>query len=145
MQDQSLRQSQDGSDFIATGDPRTYADLTTPRGLAWVATYADGLGPDKNQLIPRTSSGDLGHPGRLVTDAHQAGLLVHPYTFRAENTFLPRNHQVGNAPSDYGRAIDEQVAFLCTGIDGLFTDQPDIGVLARQAYQLATPPLRSAS
>jgi glycerophosphoryl diester phosphodiesterase len=31
----------------------------------------------------------------------------------------------------YGRAIDEQITFLHAGIDGLFTDNSDIGVLAR--------------
>ena len=35
-------------------------------------------------------------------------------------------------PNAYGKAIDEQVTFLRTGIDGLFTDQADIGVLARE-------------
>ena len=38
---------------------------------------------------------------------------------------------MGTDPNAYGRAIDEQITFLRTGIDGLFTDQPDIGVLAR--------------
>jgi hypothetical protein len=37
----------------------------------------------------------------------------------------------------YGRAIDEQVRFLQTGIDGLFTDQCDVAVIAR-AEVLAT-------
>jgi glycerophosphoryl diester phosphodiesterase len=37
-------------------------------------------------------------------------------------------------PTAYGRAIDEQLAFLRAGIDGLFTDQPDVGVLSRQLY-----------
>ncbi len=57
--------------------------------------------------------------------------MVHPYTFRAENTFLPKDYQVGTSPSDLGRAVDEQVAYLKTGIDGLFTDQADISVRAR--------------
>jgi glycerophosphoryl diester phosphodiesterase len=38
---------------------------------------------------------------------------------------------VGTDPNAYGRAIDEQVTFLKTGLDGLFTDQSDIGVLSR--------------
>jgi glycerophosphoryl diester phosphodiesterase len=66
-----------------------------------------------------------------VPDAHAAGLDVHPYTFRAENTFLPADHRVGTTATDYGRAVDEQVTFLAAGVDGLFTDQPDVGVLAR--------------
>jgi glycerophosphoryl diester phosphodiesterase len=66
-----------------------------------------------------------------VDDAHAAGLQVIPYTFRAENQFLPADYRVGTDPNAYGRAIDEQIAFLKTGLDGLFTDQADIGVLAR--------------
>jgi glycerophosphoryl diester phosphodiesterase len=67
----------------------------------------------------------------VVADAHAAGLKLHPYTFRAENQFLPADYQVTADPNAYGRAIAEQVTFLRTGIDGLFTDQPDIAVLAR--------------
>jgi glycerophosphoryl diester phosphodiesterase len=60
--------------------------------------------------------------------------LVHPYTFRAENSFLPADYRRGTTDSDYGRAIDEMTVYLQTGIDGFFTDQADIGVLARDAF-----------
>jgi glycerophosphoryl diester phosphodiesterase len=120
------------------GDPRSYADYLTPAGLRELARYAHGIGPDKNQVIGRNADGTLGTPTSLVGDAHAAGLVVHPYTFRAENQFLPADYRVGTDPAAYGRAIDEQVAFLRTGIDGLFTDQADIGVLARSvAFQPA--------
>lgn len=118
-------------DLVTTGDKRTYADLVTPAGLRAIAAYANGIGPDKLQVIPTRSDGTLGTPTSLVADAHAAGLLLHPYTFRAENSFLPKDYQRGSAPNDYGRAIDEQVAYLKAGIDGLFTDMADIGVLAR--------------
>lgn len=112
-------------------DPRSYADYLTPAGLRELAEYADGIGPDKNQVIPRNADDTLGEPTSLVGDAHAAGLTVHPYTFRAENQFLPADYRVGTDPTAYGRALDEQEAFLRAGVDGLFTDQPDIGVLAR--------------
>ncbi len=118
-------------DLVAAGDPRTYADLITPKGLGVIAKYAQGIGPDKNLVIGRTAAGALGKPTELVDNAHGSGLLVHPYTFRAENSFLPSDYRVGAGEADYGRAIDEQIAYLATGIDGLFTDQPDIGVFAR--------------
>ena len=54
-----------------------------------------------------------------------------PYTFRAENQFLPTNLRVGASPSDFGRAITEDLTFMRTGIDGLFCDHPDICVEAR--------------
>ena len=123
--------SASGSPF---NDPKTYAEYLTPAGLAELSTYVDGIGPDKNQVIPRNADGTLGTPSTLVRDAHAAGLKVIPYTFRAENQFLPVDYRVGTNPNDYGRAIDEQITFLRTGIDGLFTDQPDIGVLARALF-----------
>ncbi|MBC7640417.1 MAG: glycerophosphodiester phosphodiesterase [Rhodoferax sp.] len=117
-------------------DPRSYASLTSATGLALVRSVGvDGIGPNKNQVIPRAADGSLGVPGPLVTDAHRAGLTVHPYTFRAENTFLPTDYRVGTDPTAFGRAIDEQVAFLRAGVDGLFTDQADIGVVARDAFE----------
>ncbi len=123
-------------DTTAAGSGPTYADLSTPDGLQGITRYAQGIGPEKQQVIPRKADGTLGSPTTLVTDAHQAGLVVHPYTFRAENFFLPVDHQVGvgtsaPVPTDYGRAIDEQITYLRAGLDGLFADQPDIAVVAR--------------
>ena len=127
-------------DTVAAGALHpTYADLSTPEGLRGIAGYAQGIGPDKIQVIPREPDGTLGSPTTLVADAHRAGLLVHPYTFRAENTFLPVDYRTTAVPSDYGRAIDEQITYLRTGLDGLFTDQADIGVLARAEFRSTTP------
>lgn len=117
-------------------DPRSYADYLTPAGLRELNDYVSGLGPEKGQIIPRKADGTLGTPTSLVRDAHRAGLKVIPYTFRAENSFLPAELRVGADPSAYGKAIDEQVTFLRTGIDGLFTDNPDVGVLARTLSEL---------
>jgi len=60
--------------------------------------------------------------------------VVHPYTFRAENEFLPTDLQLGPEPSDFGLLPEEITAYLEAGIDGFFTDQPDIGVFARDAF-----------
>src|SRR5450631_1610576 len=121
-------------DLASTGDPTTYADLTTARGLRSISGIVNGIGPDKCQIIAHNTDGTLGQPTTLVAEAHAARLLVHPYTFRAENTFLPVDYRVGTDATAYGRAIDEQVRFLQTGIDGLFTDQCDIGVIARSEF-----------
>ncbi len=126
-------------DTVVAGTGPTYADLTTAEGLRAVARYAQGIGPDKLQVIPRKADGALGSPTTLVADAHHAGLVVYPYTFRAENTFLPVGLQSTAVPSDYGRAIDEQVTYLRAGLDGLFTDQADIGVVARAEFRATTP------
>jgi glycerophosphoryl diester phosphodiesterase len=116
------------------GDSRSYADYLTPAGLRELSAFIAGIGPDKNQVIPRTADGSLGAPSSLVADAHAAGLVVHPYTLRAENTFLPTNLRAGIDPAAYGRAIDEHRAFLRAGVDGVFTDQADIGVLSRTLH-----------
>src|SRR5450631_3640883 len=121
-------------DLASTGDETSYADLTTTGGLRSISGIVNGIGPDKCQIIARDADGTLGQPTTLVAEAHAAGLQVHPYTFRAENMFLPVDYRVGNDATAYGRAIDEQVRFLQTGIDGLFTDQCDIGVIARSEF-----------
>jgi len=109
------------------GDPRTYAELATPAGLADVATYADGVGPSKDYIVPRKTDGSSGTPTSFVDDAHDAGLLVHPYTFRRENTFLPLELRSSSDPAGIGDLAAEIRQFLGLGIDGFFTDNPDIG------------------
>jgi glycerophosphoryl diester phosphodiesterase len=125
-------------DFVAGGDPRTYADLITPAGLRQVARYAAGIGPDKNMIVPRNPAGQLLTPTTLVTDAHRAGLLVHPYTFRNENTFLPLDDRRGTDPTAYGNAFAEDELFFALGVDGIFTDNSDTAVEARREF-LASP------
>ena len=121
-------------DFIASGDARRYADLIAPAGLEEIAGYAQAIGPNKSLVIPRRADGSLGAPTALIADAHGAGLAVHPWTFRAENAFLPAPLRRGAQPTDRGDLAAEIVAYLRCGIDGFFTDQPDIGVAARDAF-----------
>lgn len=122
-------------DQVVQGNPLTYAQMATPAGLQAVAAYANGVGPDKGYVIARKPDGSLGEPTRFVADAHAAGLLVHPYTFRAENQFLPTELQRGDSPAARGDIDAEVRAFLATGIDGLFIDQPDIAVRLRAEQQ----------
>ncbi len=119
-------------DLIVAGSTVTYDDLATPAGLRQIARYADGIGPDKNRIVPRDAAGFLLEPTDLVDDAHDVGLLVHPYTFRAENTFLPMDFRIGTDPARYGDIAAEYELFYGLGVDGLFADQPDIAVYARK-------------
>jgi glycerophosphoryl diester phosphodiesterase len=52
------------------------------------------------------------------------------YTFRRENTFLPNNFDIGSNPNDPGNLLGELQAFIGAGVDGFFTDNPDIGAAA---------------
>jgi glycerophosphoryl diester phosphodiesterase len=118
-------------DFVESGDPRTYADLATPAGLRGIAGYADGVGPSKDYIVPRDASGASLEPTSFVEDAHDAGLVVHPYTFRNENQFLPLELRSSADPNAYGDAIAEYEQFYELGVDGLFSDNPDTAVEAR--------------
>jgi glycerophosphoryl diester phosphodiesterase len=122
------------ADWVAAGDKRTYADMIKPAGLAEVAKYAQAIGPDKTLIIPTDPAGNPGPPTTLVTDAHQVGLKLHPYTFRNENQFLPADLRSSANPDDYGKAIDEDIRFFKLGVDGIFTDNTDTGLIARAEY-----------
>jgi len=105
--------------------------LDSPDVLKGVAEYADGVGPFKDYIIPRDASGHSLAPTSFVADAHAAGLVVHPYTFRNENQFLPLEDRRGTDPNAYGNAFAEDQRFFAAGVDGIFTDNPDTGVAAR--------------
>ncbi|QUF02071.1 glycerophosphodiester phosphodiesterase [Actinosynnema pretiosum subsp. pretiosum] len=117
-------------DFVKAGDPRTYRDLVTPDGLEEVARYASGVGLAKDVVLPRDAGGFLLPGTPVVRDAHARGLLVHVWTFRNENAFLPADHRSSTDPAAYGRAFEEYARFLATGVDGVFADNPDTAVEA---------------
>ncbi len=116
-------------DFVAGGDPRTYRDLTTPEGLAEIATYADAIGAHKDLVLPRDpATGATGEPSALVDDAHAEDLAVHVWTLRVENQFMATNFRVGTDPNAPGDLRAEALAFLDAGVDGMFSDNPDVVV-----------------
>ncbi|MFJ4537734.1 glycerophosphodiester phosphodiesterase family protein [Streptomyces tibetensis] len=101
----------------------TYRDMMTPAGLAGIAEYADWIGPDKSSVAGTT----------LVADAHAAGLRIGPYTFRAENQFLPAQFRHGSGPNDFGDAFAEYALYYRMGVDAVVTDFPDLAVIARRS------------
>ncbi|MET7285831.1 glycerophosphodiester phosphodiesterase [Streptomyces sp. NPDC005573] len=121
-------------DFTEAGDPRTVADLITPKGLREIAGYAQGIGPTLDLVIPKNADGTLGRPTTLVADAHKVGLILHPYTMRNENPFLPAEYRKGSAPDAYGDAFAAFRTYFATGIDGVFTDNADTALLARADF-----------
>ncbi len=131
-------------DFAVAKDPRTFASLLTPEGLKEVKTYADAIGPWKPYLIPSRQvdangdgkADDLNGDGAIderdrvlmpatdvVKNAHAAGLMVFPYTFRSEAKRLTSDYK-GDAQAEYKR-------FYALGVDGVFSDFPDTALAAR--------------
>ncbi|MFI7588207.1 glycerophosphodiester phosphodiesterase family protein [Spongisporangium articulatum] len=117
------------------GGRHGYPEMVTPAGLREISTYAQAIGPAKGQLLRRSSIG-LGASTGLVGAAHDAGLLVHAYTFRAENTFLPVGLRRGEDPAGEGDALGELLAYLRIGVDGVFADHPDLALRAVALLQL---------
>lgn len=116
----------------------TWAELTTAASLQRLAPWIDAISPEKDAVITRTADGALGEETGLVADAHAAGLEVTPWTFRAENAFLPTDHTIGDAPADHGRLADEVTRFYAAGVDGVFCDHPDICAAARERFLATT-------
>jgi len=130
-------------DLKSSGDPRTYADLVTPEGLAEISGYADAVGLCKDVMIPRDEQNRLGEPTDVIRDAHRVGLSVTGWTFRLENQYLPADYRLGSdltAPGDLRREIE---TYLEAGMDAFFTDNPDVGDLARRRHAAVSPGLRS--
>ncbi len=121
-----LIQLVDGEGGPADQPGTSYAAMLTPDGLAAIARYATGIGPNKGQVIARDMLGRIGSSTGLVAAAHHAGLKVHPWTFRAENFFLPTGMHHGLDPRSHGDLAAEIRAFVAEGVDGLFTDNPGI-------------------
>lgn len=61
-----------------------------------------------------------------MDDAHKAGLLVHPYTFRNEQRRLANDYECD--------PFNEYLVFYRLGVDGVFSDFTDTAVAARRAY-----------
>lgn len=121
-------------DFVVNGDPRTYGDLMTAESLQnFVATYAAAIGPWKRSFVLTESVNSAieskerltGEVIPIVQNAHDAGLLVHPYTFRNEAQFLVTDYA--------GDPIAEYKQFYELGVDGVFSDFPDTAVKARNS------------
>ena len=106
-----------------------FAAMCAPASLREIATYAHGIGLEKSMLIPAS-----GPPTCRVADAHAAGLKVHPWTFRAENAFLPTGLRTGTNPAGHGDLQAEILTFLQLDVDGFFTDYPYIGAQARETW-----------
>ncbi|MEN8706391.1 MAG: glycerophosphodiester phosphodiesterase family protein [Nocardioides marinisabuli] len=127
------------ADLAALGDPRTFADLASPAGLAEIERYADGIGA-RHSLVTRDVAGRM-VASDLVRDAHREWLGVHVWTLRAEAAYLPAPFR---DQADHGDLAGYATLLLDLGVDGLITDHPDVVVAARDAHSVG-PRVRTAS
>ncbi|MCZ0951837.1 MAG: glycerophosphodiester phosphodiesterase [Rhodospirillaceae bacterium] len=114
-------------DQESAGSGLTYGDMITDAGLREIATYADGIGPWKTQIVPRDEEGNLAPPTNLIDRAHAVGLAVHAYTFRSEARYLARQYD-GDPGAEYRQ-------YFSLGVDGVFTDFPDAATRAARNLQ----------
>ncbi len=83
-----------------------YDDLRTTTGLRAIATYASAVAINLERVLASPA---------FVRTAHAAGLAVHAYTFRTDAL-----------PPGFATAKETWNALISTGLDGIFTDQPDL-------------------
>lgn len=119
--------------IVAGVSDASYRDMLSSEGLQAIALYADAIGPAKGLIVPRGRESVSLPPTSLVFDAHRAGLLVHPWTFRNESQFLPSELRRESDPATHGDAIAECRMFYDLGVDGLFSDFPATAIAARAA------------
>lgn len=117
-----LVQLLDDEDWLA--DPGSGDELDR------IAEFADGIGVSLRWLFaplhgdgPRASSG-------LVEAAHHRDLFVHAYTYREDE--LPRGLR--------GSAEAHRLLYEVAGVDGLFSDHPDVSLRHRPRRSLAEAP-----
>jgi alpha-galactosidase len=101
--------------------------------LAQLAPMISGLGPSLELIARKDADGEVVSTG-LVEAAHQAGMLVHPYTVRKE--VQPR--WSGSLDQTHRVLIDQ------LKVDGFFTDFPDIARKAIDKRTIATSTERKA-
>jgi len=138
-------------DWERSGDQRLFKDMVTPAGLAEIRAYADGIGPWKPYIVPvrgqlddagnlKDINGDgnvdlrdavTGSPTSLIEDAHKLGLFVHAFTFRNEDRYLASSYR-GDPRAEY-------LQFFRLGVDGVFSEFPDVAG-ASTTYRPPTVP-----
>lgn len=124
-----LQLMDDAAEHPADRPDTTYGAMMNPDGLKAIRAYADAIGPSTRSIIPLGKDGKLAAPSSLVKDAHAVGLEVHPYTFRPENHFQAADFRngAGDAERNEEGSVNEIRAYLATGIDAFFTDDPRLG------------------
>lgn len=109
--------------------PYNYDWMFEKGGMTRIAEYADGIGPWKPFLVKNDSTRNKLNITDMVKDAHDNGMEVHPYTFRADRGRIPA----------YAASFEDMldIFYYTVDVDGVFTDFPDkaVNFLRRAEYQ----------
>jgi glycerophosphoryl diester phosphodiesterase len=140
-------------DWTVAGRKDLFSYLVSPKGLAEVREYADGIGPWKRYIVSTKGTdankdwvandvnGDgvvneadhtLLKPGNVIWDAHGLGLLVHTWTFRNEQRHLAKDYN--------GNPVNEYLQFFELGEDGVFSDFSGTAHTARILFLISKHP-----
>ncbi|HBW84344.1 MAG: glycerophosphodiester phosphodiesterase [Gammaproteobacteria bacterium] len=106
--------------IMLLGNRTDYPWIFESDGMSKLANSADGIGPSYNLVVDRESEMLATRITDLVARAHDAGLAVHPYTFRADPGAIP------TYALDFENLLD--IHYFRADVDGVFTDFPDRAV-----------------
>ena len=97
-----------------------YDWMFKPGAMRKISEYAVGIGPWMSMLIDRSSTAQKIIISPLLHEAKQAGLQIHPYTFRTDPSRIPK----------YVRDFEHLLSIFYhqLEVDGFFTDYPDLVV-----------------
>ncbi len=101
-------------------EPYNYDWMFKPGAMAEIAQYADGIGPWKPMLVSNQSTQGNIVLTKMVAEAKDQGLIIHPFTFRKELDRIP------SYAKDFDDLLD--IFLYQVGVDGVFTDFPDLAV-----------------
>lgn len=111
--------------LLSAAKPLDYSALLSDKGLAFMSSYAAGIGPWRSSIYQKHSL----TLKPFVKAAQQQGLKVHPYTFRAEANYL----MAKDVKTTF--SFDEEIqALFKQGIDGVFSDYPDLALKSRALF-----------
>lgn len=110
--------------------PISNEDEFSDAGLDAFSGRLDGLALATSMIFDGTPT-ELEHGRALVRKAHDLGLKVFVWTLRAENEFLPVHYDTQELPGAYGNWSEYFCHVWDLGIDGVFSDQPDLAVRTR--------------
>ncbi|WP_458780519.1 glycerophosphodiester phosphodiesterase family protein [Arthrobacter sp. D3-16] len=130
-------------DLVSTNgsSAKPYVEELTPKGLSILVRrqtdiggpteptpWLHGISVEKCLIVDEPREGKM-----LVETSHAAGLSVFCWTLRPENAFLSPRHRAAQQ-GIFGNWRSELACTLESGVDGIFTDYPDLVLSLRDTW-----------